>query len=75
MTTRFEDERVLQAAERVADEIWNCVIGWDEFARDVVGKQLARAADSIGANIAESYGRYHFMVSASQKLSIQRQLI
>lgn len=25
-----------------------------------MGKQLARAADSIGANIAEAYGRYHY---------------
>jgi four helix bundle protein len=26
----------------------------------VVGKQLARAADSVGANIAESFGRFNF---------------
>ncbi|NIP22782.1 MAG: four helix bundle protein, partial [Phycisphaerae bacterium] len=25
-----------------------------------VGKQLVRAADSIGANIVEAYGRYHY---------------
>lgn len=36
------------------------MIRWDEFARDVVGKQLAKAVDSIGANIAECYGRFHF---------------
>ena len=28
-------------------------------ATDTVGKQLVRACDSIGANIAESSGRYH----------------
>jgi hypothetical protein len=50
MATGFEDVRVLQAAERVADEIWNSVIEWDEFARDVVGKQLARAADSMAVD-------------------------
>ncbi len=33
---------------------------WSPFAQDTVGKQLIRAVDSIGANIAESYGRYHF---------------
>lgn len=32
---------------------------WDRFARDTVGKQLVRSADSIGANIAEGYGRHH----------------
>lgn len=30
---------------------------WDAFARDTMGKQLARSADSIGANIAEGEGR------------------
>ena len=57
---KFEDLRVLQAAEAIADDIWRQVIHWDPFARDAVGNQLARAADSIGANIAESFGRYHY---------------
>ncbi|MFQ5855164.1 MAG: four helix bundle protein [Anaerolineae bacterium] len=60
MAMKFEDLRVLQAAEAVADDIWRLVVRWDWFARDVVGKQLAKAADSIGANIAESYGRFHY---------------
>jgi len=60
MATALEDLRVLRVAEEVADAIWKQVVEWDDFARDVVGKQMARAADSIGANIAESYGRYHY---------------
>jgi hypothetical protein len=47
----FDDLQVLQAAERIADSIWKQVGQWDDFARDVVGKQLTRAADSAGANI------------------------
>jgi four helix bundle protein len=35
-------------------------VQWDEFAKDVVGKQMARSADSTGANIAESFGRFNF---------------
>lgn len=46
-------------AETIADDIWREVVRWDWFARDVVGKQLAKAADSIGANIAETYGRFY----------------
>lgn len=60
MATPFEELRVLRTAETVADNIWRQVVRWDEFARDVVGKQLAKAADSMGANIAEAYGRFHF---------------
>lgn len=60
MALRFEELRVLQAAEVVADSVWRGVAQWDAFARDVVGGQMARAADSIGANVAEAYGRFHY---------------
>jgi len=33
---------------------------WDYFAKDTVGKQIVKAADSISANIAEGYGRFHY---------------
>ena len=60
MALKFEELRVLQAAEAVADGIWRQVVRWDPFAREVVGGQLARAGDSIGANIAEAFGRFHY---------------
>jgi len=56
---RLKDVRVYVLAESIADTIWDDVIRWEYFARDTVGKQLVRAADSISANIAESYGWYH----------------
>lgn len=60
MALKFEELRVLKAAEVVADSIWRRIVVWEPLARDVVGKQMARAADSIGANIAEAYGRFHY---------------
>jgi four helix bundle protein len=39
--------------------VWDNVINWDYFARDTIGKQFVNAADSISANIAEGFGRYH----------------
>ncbi len=57
---RVEDLDVYVLAEDFADEIWKTVMTWDFFARDTIGKQLCRAADSISANIAEGYGRFHF---------------
>ncbi len=44
-------------SEILADEIWDVVAGWDYFAKDTVGKQIVRSADSVGANIAEGEGR------------------
>jgi len=54
---RFEDLRVFQLAEKLADEIWDIVKDWEYFAKDTVGKQFVKSADSIGANIAEGSGR------------------
>jgi four helix bundle protein len=55
--SNFEKLRVYKLAEDLADEVWRIAHGWDNFARDTVGKQIVRAADSIGANIAEGSGR------------------
>lgn len=60
MATELEDLRILKTVEEIADSVWKKVVEWDEFAKDVVGKQMARAIDSIGANIAESYGRFNY---------------
>jgi four helix bundle protein len=59
--TNFENLQVYQLAERLADEIWTIVVRWNVFARDTVDKQLVKAADSVGANIAEGTGRGTFV--------------
>lgn len=56
--TGFENLRVYQLAEEVADLVWEIVAEWNNFDKDTVGKQIVRSADSIGANIAEGSGRY-----------------
>jgi four helix bundle protein len=53
----FEKLEVYQLAEKLSDEIWGIVSNWDEFAKNTIGRQLTRAVDSIGANIAEGSGR------------------
>lgn len=59
MRTRpsFETLEVYRVAEELADCAWEMVSSWGNLAKDTVGKQLIRAADSIGANIAEGCGR------------------
>ena len=55
--THFENLEIYKLAEQLADEVWEIVIKWNVMARDTVGKQLVRSADSVGANIAEGSGR------------------
>jgi four helix bundle protein len=54
------DFRQLTAYERavdLADALREAIIEWPSFDRWTLGVQLVRSADSIGANIAEGYGR------------------
>jgi four helix bundle protein len=53
----FQKLDVYRLSEKLSDLVWDVTRGWDGFARDTVGKQIVRAADSIGANIAEGSGR------------------
>ena len=55
--SNFTRLRVYQLSESVADAIWDSVLRWPILARDTVGKQIIRSADSIGANIAKGAGR------------------
>jgi len=60
MSTSLETFELLRLAENVCDGIWERIKDWQRFDREVIGNQLARAADSVGANIAESHDRYHY---------------
>ncbi|WP_295669032.1 four helix bundle protein [uncultured Mucilaginibacter sp.] len=60
MSNRIEEIEVHNLAEMFADEVWFITIKWDFFAKDTVGKQLVGSADSISANIAEGFGRFHY---------------
>jgi len=55
--TEFENLRVYQLAEEIADLAWKVVGGWEYLAQQTVGVQFIKSADSMGANIAEGSGR------------------
>ena len=40
--------------------IWETCVKWESFAKNTIGYQLVRSADSISANIAEGFGRFHY---------------
>ena len=57
---RFQDLNVYRLAEKLSEEIWQIVSEWQSLAKDTIGKQIIRSADSVGANIAEGVGRGYF---------------
>jgi four helix bundle protein len=55
--TGFQNLQIYKLSEKLADQIWDVVVLWENLGKDTLGKQLIRAVDSIGANIAEGSGR------------------
>ena len=49
----------------LSDKVWIFVLKWDYFAKDTIGKQWARASDSVSANISEGFGRNTYKDSRS----------
>lgn len=59
MFDEVDDLRVYQIANRVADIVWTEVDKWNHFQKQTIGRQITLSVDSIAANIAEGYGRFH----------------
>jgi four helix bundle protein len=59
MASDFRKLVAYREAVAIANDLHEAIARWPSFERWTVGVQLMRAADSIGANIAESAGRWH----------------
>jgi four helix bundle protein len=55
----FRDLVAYRRATELAHQLHRAIAAWPKFERWELGMQLLRAADSIGANIAEASGRHH----------------
>lgn len=55
----LQDITAYQKAFKLSNLIWSVTAEWNYFEKDTVGKQFVRATDSIAANIAEGFGRFH----------------
>jgi len=40
MNYKLEDLEVYNLSEVISDKIWDVVMRWDYFAKDIIGKQL-----------------------------------
>ena len=56
---KLNDIDAYRISFHLSNYIWDIVIKWEYFIRNTVGEQFVDAADSISANIAEGFGRYH----------------
>lgn len=54
----IEELEIFKQFEAMSDKIWDSVVRLSNFERITLGQQLVRAADSIGANLAEGDGRF-----------------
>lgn len=59
----IEELKVYQLSMDLGEEVWDIVSDWAYFEKDVIGKQLVKAVDSVAANLSEGFGRYHFKES------------
>jgi len=60
MKSGLNDLEIYREAMEIGEAIWALVTKFDYFAKDTIGKQIVRSADSIAANISEGYGRFHY---------------
>jgi four helix bundle protein len=58
-TAEYKDLVAYRRAIELSDELYRAVAQWDSFDRWTLGSQLVRAADLIGANVAEAAGRWY----------------
>ncbi len=57
---KLGDLEVYKVAIELSNFSWNLYENFDWLIKKVTGNQFIRAIDSIGANIAEGFGRYHY---------------
>ena len=52
---------VYQLSRKLSSVAWEIFCRMDFMDKKHIGDQFLRSVDSIGANIAEGYGRYHYL--------------
>lgn len=58
---KLENLETYKLARKLSAEVWTIYATLNYQQKKIIGDQLVRACDSVGANIAEGYGRYHYL--------------
>jgi four helix bundle protein len=56
---RLNNIEAYKEAYHLSNYLWQIIIRWGYFNRKAIGLQFIQAIDSISANLAEGFGRYH----------------
>ncbi|MFA5328222.1 MAG: four helix bundle protein [Prolixibacteraceae bacterium] len=56
---KVNDIEAYNIAFQLSNQVWDIVMQWPYLAQKTIGAQFIDATDSISANIAEGFGRYH----------------
>jgi four helix bundle protein len=60
----LKDLHVYQLARQLSKRAWEIYLSLKYDEKKNIGDQFIRSVDSVGANIAEGYHRYHFLDKA-----------
>ena len=58
---RLQDLDVYKLAKELSETGWEIYSGLHWQIKKITGDQFIESTDSVGANIAEGYGRYHYL--------------
>jgi len=58
---KLEELEVYQLSRTLSKKSWSIYSKLNWQMKKIMGDQFIESADSIGANIAEAYGRYHYL--------------
>ena len=59
----LEKLKIYKMSRDLSRLVWDIYDAMNIENKILIGKQVVRSTDSIGANIAEGYGRYHYLDS------------
>ncbi|MFZ2189305.1 MAG: four helix bundle protein [Candidatus Magasanikiibacteriota bacterium] len=57
----LDNLKIYQLSREYSREAWEIYSHLDWQKKKIIGDQYIRSVDSVGANIAEAHGRYHYL--------------